>query len=147
MVLAVALASVAALIGMAPQSALAALGANAVDVAADPSGATLAVTKTPKYTVREITALSGTAAREFVSPTGTVFAVAWTGPTMPDLRQLLGSYFDPYVAAAAQHRGRAPVLIEQPGLVVQSRGHMRAFVGRAYLPQAVPQGVATEEIK
>jgi hypothetical protein len=30
---------------------------------------------------------------------------------------------------------------------VQSSGHMRAFSGKAYLPDAVPAGVASEEIK
>jgi hypothetical protein len=39
------------------------------------------------------------------------------------------------------------VIIEQQGLVVQSGGRMRAFVGKAYVPQAVPQGVALDEIR
>ena len=57
----------------------------------------LAVSRAPKYTVHEIAAPSGVVVREFVSPAGTVFGVAWTGPTMPDLRQVLGPYFDRYV--------------------------------------------------
>jgi hypothetical protein len=77
-----------------------------------------------------------------------VFGVAWQGPSMPDLRQLLGVYFDQYVeAAAARRTRRAPVLVELPGLVVHSSGHMRAFSGKAYLPQGLPQGVTAEEIQ
>src|SRR6202451_168485 len=52
------------------------------------------------YTVHEIQAATGTVVREFVSPEGTVFAVAWHGPRVPDLRQLMGSYFEQYAQAA-----------------------------------------------
>jgi len=77
-----------------------------------------------------------------------VFAVAWQGPSLPDLRQLLGAYFDQYAGATAARRARrAPVLVELPTLVVQSSGHMRAFAGKAYLPQGLPQGVVANEIQ
>jgi hypothetical protein len=149
MAFAVALAGIATL-AMAPtQSAIAALGGDAATIVADQAhiNGKLVVSPTQKYTVHEIQAPSGTVVREFASPAGNVFGVAWTGPTMPDLRQVLGPYFDQYVAAAGQRKQRGPVLIEQPGLVVQSGGHMRGFVGKAYVPQAVPQGVALDEIR
>ena len=146
---AVALAGIATLAMAVPQSAIAALGGDAATVVADQVhiNGKLAVSRAQKYVVHEIQAPSGTVVREFVSPAGTVFGVAWAGPTMPDLRQVLGPYFDRYVEAAAQRRIRGPVLIEQPGLVVQSGGHMRAFVGKAYVPEALPQGVAIDEIR
>jgi hypothetical protein len=37
--------------------------------------------------------------------------------------------------------------VHQSGLVVETGGHMGAFVGRAYLPQALPQGVSADDIK
>ena len=43
------------------------------------------------YLVKQLSAANGRAIREYVSPAGVVFGVAWQGPTMPDLRQLLGS--------------------------------------------------------
>ncbi|HUH92801.1 MAG TPA: DUF2844 domain-containing protein [Casimicrobiaceae bacterium] len=105
-------------------------------------------TRTPRFTMHELRAPSGTTVREYVSPAGTVFGVAWQGPTLPDLRQLLGAHFDEYAAAAAERRTRrSPVLVQLPGLVVQSAGHMRAFVGKAYIPQALPPGVAVAEIQ
>jgi hypothetical protein len=105
-------------------------------------------TRTPKFTMHELRAPSGTTVREYVSPAGTVFGVAWQGPTLPDLRQLLGAHFDEYVAAAAARRDRrSPLLVQLPGLVVQSAGHMRSFVGKAYVPQALPPGVAAEDIR
>ena len=148
-VFAVALAGIATLAMIVSQSAIAALGGDAATVTADQVhiNGKLVVSQTQKYTVHEIQAPSGTVVREFASPAGTVFGVAWSGPTMPDLRQVLGPYFDQYIGAAAQRNRRGPVLIEQPGLVVQSGGHMRAFVGKAYVPEAVPQGVAIDEIR
>jgi hypothetical protein len=76
-----------------------------------------------------------------------VFAVAWNGPTVPDLRDILGQYFDNYVTAAkAQHSGHHHLQIRQSGLVVSAGGHMRAFSGLAYLPQAMPSGVSVGDL-
>jgi len=70
---------------------------------------------------------------------------------MPDLRQLLGGYFEQYRTALQARSGprvsRRPVAIEQPGLVVQVGGHLRAFAGRAYVPDMLPSGVRAEEIQ
>lgn len=103
------------------------------------------------YTVHEIQGASGTIVREYVSADGKVFAVGWQGPWMPDMRQLLGSYFDQYARANQAQTGarmrRGPVLINEPGLVVQIGGHMRAFAGRAYVPEMLPSGVRAENIQ
>jgi hypothetical protein len=101
------------------------------------------------FTVHEIQTPTGTVVREFVSPGGTVFGVAWEGPWMPDLRQLLGSYFDQFVQAAqtSRRRGRGPLFIRENGLVVQTGGHARSFFGRAYLEPMLPPNVSAEEIK
>ena len=131
-------------------SARAALGGVEASVEADRLAihAIQQTTRTPKFTMHELRTPSGTTVREYVSPAGTVFGVAWQGPTLPDLRQLLGAHFDEYVAAAGERRTRrSPVLVRLPGLVVQSAGHMRAFVGKAYVPQALPPDVAAEEIQ
>jgi hypothetical protein len=103
------------------------------------------------YTVHEIQSANGAVVREYVSAEGKVFAIGWNGPWMPDLRQLLGNYFEQYVQAAkaqnAARPGRRPLLIEQPGLVVEVGGHPRAFTGRSYVPEMLPQGVRAEEIR
>lgn len=109
--------------------------------------ATLRVVPTGRLTVHELKT-AGATVREFVSPAGMVFGVAWQGAAMPDLRQLLGPHFDQYLAAVAARRTRrAPVRIELPGLVVHSSGHMRAFAGQAYLPQNLPPGVSSEDVQ
>ena len=130
-------------------AAHAALGGAEATVQADSQqmNATQRVLRPGPYTVHEMQAPSGTVVRQYVSPQGIVFGVAWQGPTMPDLRQLLGPYFERYVDAVAQRKARGPVFIEQPGFVVHSGGHMRGFAGRAYIPDAFPDGVSAESVK
>jgi hypothetical protein len=133
-----------------PLPVLAALGSSEGSIQLDQSQmqASRRILTATRYTLHEIQLPSGTTVREYVSAGGTVFGVAWQGPFMPDLRQLLGSYFPQYVDAASLKQGqRGPMTVIQPGLVVRSGGHMRAFSGQAYLPALLPQGVSVEEIR
>jgi hypothetical protein len=109
---------------------------------------TLRITSAGNFAVHEIQLPSATVVKEYVSPAGMVFAVSWRGPWIPDLRQVLGRYFEQYAEAAKTRDGsRGSRLTRQPGLVVQSGGHMRAFFGRAYAPQMLPRGVLAEDIQ
>nr|WP_233519001.1 DUF2844 domain-containing protein [Paraburkholderia xenovorans] len=104
------------------------------------------------YTVSQTTLPSGTVVSEYIGAGNTVFALSWQGPTMPPLKTLLANYFPSYVQAltdahATQGGGYGPAVVHQSGLVVETGGHMGAFVGRAYLPQALPQGVSADDIK
>jgi len=130
--------------------AAATLGGDEASIVADQTqlNATRRIISSQKYTTHEIQMPSGTLVREYLSAQGQVFAVTWKGPLKPDLQQLLGSYFADYAAAASgKHARRGPVLVQQPGLVIQSGGHMRAFSGRAYIPQMLPSGVTVDEIR
>lgn len=99
------------------------------------------------YSVHEMQTPAGTTIRQYVSPAGSVFGISWRG-FPPDLRQLLGEHFDEYMAATSQssHRGRG-VHIETDDLVVESGGHMRYSVGRAFLRSKLPSGVSRDEIR
>lgn len=103
------------------------------------------------HVVQELRAPSGIVVREYVSAGGDVFAVAWQGPWLPDMRQLLGKHFEDYQRALqAQSNGRPgrrPVHVETRGLVVQVAGHPRSFAGRAYVPEMLPPGVTPEDIR
>lgn len=100
------------------------------------------------YTVHAMTAPSGTSIREYAAADGKVFAVTWSGPAIPDLRQLLGPYFSSYASdAGARRSGHAHRQVDRPGLVVHSSGHQRAFSGKAYIPSMVPTGVAIDELQ
>lgn len=101
------------------------------------------------YSIHESTSEAGTSVREYAQQ-GVVFAVAWSGPSLPNLQQLLGNYFPQFKNAMKQRRDqgiRGPVMLKQDDLVVESRGHMRDFRGRAYVPGLLPPHISIEEIQ
>jgi hypothetical protein len=134
-------------------SAFGALGGTADSVQADQSRmmAKMNSTDARGYTVHEMTTSTGVVVREYVSPAGRVFGVAWQGPFMPDMRQMLGSYFHQFSALAKTKRESRPnrslLLIREPGIVVESSGHMRAYSGRAYDPRLLPEGVHENDVR
>jgi hypothetical protein len=131
-------------------AAHASLGEPYASIAADQSrmSASLKVTARTGYEVHEMTLPSGTAVREYVTGNGIVFAVAWSGPYLPDLRQTLGKYFADYSAEAQSKRGgHDHLVLNRSDLVIQSNGHMRSFAGRAYLIASVPAGVSVDELR
>lgn len=137
--------------------ASASLGGNASTVEADRAqmSASVQVTQHNSYAVHEMQAPGGTVVDEYVSPQGTVFAVSWHGQFPPPMQQILGTYFQKYSAALQAQSsqtqpkiyGHRPLNIQQDGLVVQTSGHMRAHVGRAYIPDLLPQGVTVSQIQ
>nr|WP_090689739.1 DUF2844 domain-containing protein [Paraburkholderia phenazinium] len=92
----------------------------------------------------------GTTINEYASNTGEIFAYTWQGPTMPDLPALLGAYDASYVAGNAVERASSSDLhdsrVVQPDVVVESGGQMRSYVGRAWLPGALPAGVTPDQL-
>lgn len=140
--LALALALGAGLLDAALTPAHAALGDTVASVRADQAklrGA-LRVKAEAGYSVQEISTPAGTIVREYISSAGVVFAVSWQGPVVPDLRQLLGSYFVQArsAAAVAPPHGHSRLEVRQPDLVVSTGGHLRAFFGIAYVPSLLP---------
>lgn len=53
------------------------------------------------YSVHTLSTEIGVIIHEYADAAGTVFAVTWSGPTKPNLRQLLGRYFEPFISASA----------------------------------------------
>lgn len=138
------------IVGVMAVPAAAELGGTADTIPADQQHmkGTLRVTAAAGYTTHEIQASTGTTVREFMDSAGKVFAVAWQGPFMPDLRQLLGTYYDQYSQALqSKHVRRTPIVVHESNLVVEAGGHMRSFHGRAYVPQLTPAGVDLTAIK
>jgi hypothetical protein len=140
-----ALSSALLLAALGPRIASATLGEPEITVQTDVAQLRASIKSSQNgasYRVHEIQLPGGTLLREFVAPNGNVFAVAWNGPTKPNLRQALGKYFDAYVSAPKpKYADRKHVNIQQGDLVVQGSGHMRALSGRAYLASAIPSGV------
>jgi hypothetical protein len=153
--LSVALALGAVLVtGQALSPARAGLGDTVASVQADRVSAKgqLRARSGAGYSVQEITAGTGTVIREYVSPAGVVFAVSWSGPAMPNLQQILGTYFAQYRSTVAtQHTnaerpGHNHVEVRAPTLVVHSGGHMRQFSGIAYVPSLVPPNLSISDL-
>jgi Protein of unknown function (DUF2844) len=133
-----------------PCMASATLGEPESSIAAEPQlgRASIKGTDLGTYRVQESQLTSGTVVREYAAPNGNVFAVTWRGPFVPNLKQLLGRYFDEYAAGAqANHLDHHHAEVRQSDLVVQAGGHMRATAGRAYLPQALPAGVTPDDLQ
>jgi len=101
------------------------------------------------YTVTQSTLDSGTVVREYSDTSGTVFAVSWNGPTLPDLRTLLGDKFTVMASSAAKRpkAGHSQLAVDQSDVVIVSNGHMRAFAGHAWIPSALPTGFDTSTIE
>jgi hypothetical protein len=131
--------------------ALAALGGDALSVDADVASmkGQARSSAAAGYTECRITLPSGTVVNEYVSSEGKVFAVAWKGAVMPDLNQTLGTYFPQYQAAVAltAHSGHNHLVVRQQDLVVLTGGHMRAWVGKAYLMSLLPPGFPVDDVK
>jgi len=128
----------------------AALGGSVETVASDQARmqAKRAITQMREYNIHLISRDDGTLIKEYVTPAGKVFGVSWTGPTIPDLTQLLGTYSAEFqTAVQAQPRRRRAGVVHNPDLVVESTGHMRAFYGRAYVNSMLPSGVTAETVK
>jgi len=133
-----------------PHEARAALGANADSVEAD-RVVMRGLVRPAAPTVlqkQQLQLPSGTVVTEYLNGSGTVYAVTWRGPSLPNLRQVLGNYFVNY-----QNAARTPVVrhrlvrVSTPNLVIESSGKMRAFVGRAWVPTLLPSGVTAADIQ
>jgi hypothetical protein len=135
------------------QQAQATLGESADSVASDRkalSAVQRAITTHNGYTVHEF-ASDSTTVREYVSPTGIIFGIAWNGLTYPDLTPLLGSYASEYQNALGQTPPKPGLrrhsVVRTDRVVVEKWGHMRNSQGRAYAPALIPPGVSIDEIK
>ena len=134
-----------------PGPVLATLGEGADSVEKDRSALSAsrhAKASQATYTVQEV-ATEGTTVREYLNPSGAVFAVAWDGLVHPDLTTLLGSYAGEYREAKRQtqrKRGEKRLKVQAGSVIVETWGHMRSLRGRAYLPALMPEGVSVDEI-
>ena len=101
------------------------------------------------YLVRATTLDTGTLVREYLADGGRVFALSWEGPVLPDLRALLGKYFELMVAESARRprAGRSHLGVDVPEVVIHSGGRMRAFEGSAWIPAQLPAGFGDADLR
>jgi hypothetical protein len=103
----------------------------------------------PLYRVYQITDAQGAVVREYVSLAGQVFAVSWQGSHLPNLQQLLGTYFTHLQQYAQAQTGRqgGPLILRKDDFVFSNAGRMRWSQGRAYVPSLLPAGLEPEVVQ
>lgn len=113
------------------------------------SQSALTVATSATYTDLKETLESGTEVHEYVNAQGTVFAVSWAGPFLPDLREVLGVKFDTMVNHVRQRAGgaRSQVRVQQDDVVIFSGGRPGGFSGRAWMPALLPAGFDTNAVR
>ena len=144
-------AVIAAVLAVATVNSWAALGGGMANLGTHPmaSKSSRAATSAASYSIVERELDTGTKVREYVDSNNVVFAVTWSGPYLPDLKELLGVHFDTMVAEArkAAKGERGQVRVNQPEVVINSGGHMGDFQGRAWLPAKLPAGFNPGDIQ
>lgn len=126
------------------------LGNNGTASQARPVAAVSTVTQST-YTDNATSLDSGVVIHEFSRADSTVFAVAWAGPVIPDMQQLLGTYFSKFIGArtssSTQAGGLSQLHSTQQDLVVHSSGRLGRFHGLIYVPSLVPAGLDAEQLQ
>ena len=139
------------LVVLDPPAAHAALGATREDLLRDAAAlqtARVTITSREGYDVHEMISADGTTVRAYVEPGGRVFAVTWSGRVQPDLRVVLGPYYDRFLQAArAPHPSHHVLTLTAPDLVLSVVKLPRGFSGRAHLPSLVPAGTAVDALR
>jgi hypothetical protein len=150
--LATALALSLALLSARPAQAV--LGEAASSVQADQLrlAAQRRTSRTLDAEVQVLTLPDGSSIRQYLTPAGLVYAVAWNTRSKPRLDQLLGAHFAAYAQggrlAMSQRAGvHHHAVVEQGDLVVESSAHLNAHVGRAWLRSLLPTATARDAIR
>jgi len=102
------------------------------------------------YKVHQLTTTNGPTVREYVSPQGVVFGVAWQGRFMPNVNQLLGTYVENLQTATADQtriQRRRGITVKTGDFVYSNFCHLQNCTGRAYVPAFVPSSVSAEVVR
>ena len=102
------------------------------------------------YRVHQLTTTNGPTVREYVSPQGVVFGVAWQGRFMPNVNQLLGTYVENLQTATADQtriQRRRGITVKTGDFVYSNFCHLHNCAGRAYVPAFVPSSVSAEVVR
>lgn len=131
--------------------AFAGLGGDATSVDADRvsvKGTVRVSNASAAFAVHAITSASGLVIHEYLGADGKVFAVAWSGPGVPNFDQILGSYYTLVQQAASRpNYNHHHLSVVTPQVVFHSSGHLRTFSGRAWAPALLPQNFSAANIK
>jgi hypothetical protein len=102
------------------------------------------------YKVHELTTANGPTVREYVSPQGVVFGIAWQGRSMLNVTGFLGTYVENLQTATpsqTQIRHLRGVTVKTSDFVFTNFCRMRICTGKAYVPSLVPNNISAEVVR
>jgi len=122
------------------------LGGVAASISAEQKQFNSQLTSTQQngYLVYTQTLTSGTIVQEYIAPSGIIFAISWSGPSLPNIQAIFGNYYANYLSAA--EKSRRSIYTSSESLVIQSTGMMGAFQGFAFLPKLAPTGFTVNNL-
>ncbi len=136
----------------AASSAQATVGQGASSVQSDMAqlkGTNYKVTTNSVYTTYSFFA-RGDTIKEYANSNGVIFAMSWRGATQPPIKGILGKYFNGYAAqfaARVRLHIRRPIMIKTPAIRVFRGGHMRGWVGSAFVQSLAPAGITMGDLR
>lgn len=145
--------SIGLLLALVSSATVAGLGSRAAPSSAFPSPSpsasawTLAPRAIPDVYSTTVTIEAGTEIRQYVNRDGLVFAVAWCGPDLPDMRDLLGAHVGALLARGQRSGQFTHLRLQAGGVVIVSGGRIGAFDGKAWVPELLPAGFSIDEIR
>jgi Protein of unknown function (DUF2844) len=130
-----------------PILAQAELGGNLASITQEQKtfGSTLTTSPQSNYTIYIQNISPDLVIKEYVSNSGNIFGVAWKGSTLPNFQIILGNYYSNYLSA--QQQNPRSVFVRDDNLVLESGGMMGGYIGRAYLPKQLPEGMTPTAIQ
>lgn len=88
--------------------------------------------------------------KQYTTTDGTVFAVSWRGDKIPNLKNVLGKYYDEFKNAELNgqinREPRRSLNIKTEKLIFNMSGHIHNKKGSAYDPKLVPSTFKMENI-
>lgn len=108
------------------------------------------VTSLPQYDLHEMKNGSGRV-HEFMTKSGKVFGLAWSGKKHPDMKTLMGVHYSEFQSAMAQARRQrrrgGSVVVDSGNLHLEMGGHMMSVHGQVWLKDQLPNGMNLHEIQ
>lgn len=98
------------------------------------------------YQTNSLVTKEGTVIKQF-SNNGTVFAIAWHGPKVPDQSQLFGKYFASYQTAKPSYKSLNARKVNSSDFVSVTNGWMGHYEGKAIIPSLAPANITINSIK
>lgn len=131
-----------------PLSARAGLGDSESAIETDRAflKASTTVARNSKYSVH-VMKTNGLTVREYVSPSGVVFAITWRGIRHPNINQLLSAYLPELEQAQnAQTKSMRRSNVTTTRLSLVLGGHSMDLTGKAIALDLLPSGMKKEDI-